>query len=155
AADEAVGGGDDAARPHAAVAPRDGPVTHPLAPLPIGTGKDVVPVAQDSDTAASAEETNAVSTYQIPGAAAHETIGIRNHAARSGAAVHPGHGPPPAVPVRTQDQAIAVGQREDAAADEMIRSVIDEDTDRIPGIAADEAVGGRDNPGSGRVSIEP
>src|SRR5439155_19060126 len=109
AADQAIGVGDGAADPSAAVAPRDRPA-------------DVVPALTFDHVVAVAQRGDAVESHLIISVAADEAIGVRDGAAHPGAATAPGHRPAPAVPIDTSDYIVAVAQREDTVkADEVTR----------------------------------
>src|SRR5207248_1676891 len=111
AADEAVGLGDNAANPRAAVAPRY------RTAAAVAASDHVVPVAQGVDA-----------TDIISGVTADKAVRIRDRTADAAITVGPGDCPAIAVPVPALNNVVAV-------VEERCISHL------IPGVAADEAIG--------------
>src|SRR5260370_30862042 len=80
----------------------------------------------------------------IPGVTAGEGIGLGADAGYSRAAIAPGNRPAIAVPAITSDHVVAVAQGRDAGI-----------AHNIPGIAADEAIGFRDDAAGSGAAVPP
>ena len=127
AADQGVGGGDDAAGAGAAVPPSDGAGIGRRAVVPQGAANQVVAVGELDQAAAAG---------LVVGAGSHQRIGRRDHADGAAFAVTPGDRPgvlaAAVVPVTTGYDVVAVAQRGHALA-----------ADVVTGSAADQGVGRR------------
>src|SRR5262249_34187031 len=109
-ADEAVGGGDRAADPLRAAAPRH----RPALAVPQRAADQVVAGAQGGDVAGGA-------AHALVGVGADEAVGGGDGAAGPGRAAAPGHRPAVAVPQRAADHVVAVAQGENAVVAHAVR----------------------------------
>src|SRR5262249_3503456 len=134
AANEAVAGIDDTTDPGRAASPGHRPTTA----VPGRTSDHIVAVAQGGHVrpALNIRAADKVATPFIPRVAADEAVaGIGGAADPSGAAP-PRHRPAIVVPLRADDNVVAVGQYDDAEK----RNTAQAAGDEILGVTADEAI---------------
>src|SRR5262249_55472791 len=84
-----------------------------------------------------------IDAHVVVGAGADEAVGLGDDARDPGRATAPGYRPAVTVPTRDADQVVAVAQESDKSARQ------------IPGVGADEAVGGGDDTANPRRAAAP